>query len=271
VTSYKDKVVAITGGATGIGFALAKAFGLEGASIVIGEPRQNRLDEASRTLQELDIDVCTMVMDVANPESVEAFADFAWGRFGQVDVAINNAGISVGQSPLIDLPLEKLHEIFGVNLFGVWHGCASFGRRMVEQGTPAAIYNLGSENSFFIAVPNSAAYVATKHAVLGLSEAFRQEMPNYIKVGTVFPGFVASELSPESVQKFAMDTDKFAEIVIDQMRAGEHFIVSHACNMDSIQARRKEVDSAYATYAPRYDGDDEYDVQKLIAKWNQRE
>lgn len=268
--SYKDKTIAITGGATGIGFALAKALGLEGANIVIGEPRQDRLDEAVKQLQAHSISACAMVMDVASAESVEAFADFAWATFGQVDVAINNAGISVGTSPLVDLPAEKLHHIFGVNFFGVWHGCAAFSRRMIEQGTPAEIYNLGSENSLFVAVPNSAAYVATKHAVLGMTEAFREEMPDHIKVGTIFPGFVGTELIPAPARKHGMAPDAFAEIVIAQMRAGEHFIVSHACNRDSIDARRQEIDAAYDTYAPRYEGDDQYDVRKLMRKWSQR-
>ena len=249
---------------------MAKGFGAEGANIVIGEPRKNRLDEAMETLNGLGVSARTFVMDVSDPNSVDAFADFAWDSFGQVDLAINNAGISVGQSPLVELPLEKLHKIFGVNVFGVWHGCSAFGRRMIEQGTPAAIYNLGSENSLFVAVPNSAAYVATKHAVLGMTEAFREEMPDHIQVGTVFPGFVATEMIPEAIHPLAMNADEFAAIIIEQIRAGEPFIVSHACNRDSIAPRRAEIDAAYDTYAPRYDGDEKYDVRKLMAKMGQR-
>lgn len=270
MTSYQGKTAAITGGATGIGFALAKKLGSEGANIVIGEPRQNRLDEAVEKLSALAICVRATVLDVADPVSVEAFADFAWESFGQVDLAINNAGISVGQSKLIDLPLEKLHQIFRVNVFGVWHGCAVFGRRMLEQGTPAAIYNIGSENSLFVAVSHSAAYVATKHAVLGMTESFREEMPDHITVGTVFPGFVATELIPEAMQKFGMSADEFAGIVVEQIKAGEPLIVSHACNRDSIANRREEIDAAYDTYAPRYDGDEKYDVRKLVAKLSKR-
>ncbi len=268
--TYNGKTVAITGGATGIGFALAKALGKEGANIVIGEPRSERLDEAAAVLRADGISAVSMVMDVAVQASVEAFADFAWESFGQVDLAINNAGISVGQAPLVDLPSAKLHKIFGVNFFGVWHGCAAFGRRMIKQGTPAAIYNVGSENSLYVAVPNSAAYVATKHAVLGMTEAFREEMPDFINVGTIFPGFVGTELIPEAIRGMGMNADHFAAAVIPQMRAGGRFIVTHACNRDSITPRRAALDKAYDTYAPRYDGDDEYDVRKLIAKLSQQ-
>ena len=76
--SFKDKTVVITGGATGIGFGLANRFGAEGANILIGEPRQERLDEALETLTGLGIKAATMVMDVTDPQSMEAFADLAW-------------------------------------------------------------------------------------------------------------------------------------------------------------------------------------------------
>ncbi|MEC8291397.1 MAG: SDR family NAD(P)-dependent oxidoreductase, partial [Pseudomonadota bacterium] len=89
----KDKVVAITGGATGIGFALAKSLGVEGAKIIIGEPRQEALDSAIAGLSELDIEAISAPLDVANLSSVEAFADVAWEHYGRVDMLINNAGI----------------------------------------------------------------------------------------------------------------------------------------------------------------------------------
>lgn len=265
--NFADKTVVITGGATGIGFALAKAFGTEGAKIVIGEPREDRLKQAADALTELGIEARYLVTDVTDPSSVEALADFAWGAFGSVDILINNAGISIAREPVTDLPLEKLHAVFDVNFFGVWHGCAIFGKRMIAQGTPAAIYNLASENAFFTAVPNSSAYVASKHAVMGFTEALREEMPDHIRVGTIFPGFVLSEMTGGDAAKFAMDTDEFAAIVIKQIRAGEYFIVSHAFNIEHINARHARLADAFVKYAPRYEGDDEYDVPTLIAKF----
>jgi len=265
--NFADKTVVITGGATGIGFALAKAFGTDGAKIIIGEPREDRLKQAADALAELGIETRYLVTDVTDPSSVEALADFAWDAFGSVDILINNAGISIAREPVTDLPLEKLHAVFDVNFFGVWHGCASFGKRMIAQGSPAAIYNLASENAFFTAVPNSAAYVASKHAVMGFTEAFREEMPDHICVGTIFPGFVLSEMTGGNAAKFAMDTDEFAGNVIKQIRAGEHFIVSHAFNIEHINARHARLAEAFAKYAPRYEGDDEYDVPTLIAKF----
>ncbi|MEO1360567.1 MAG: SDR family NAD(P)-dependent oxidoreductase [Pseudomonadota bacterium] len=183
--TFKDKTVVITGGATGIGFALAKRFGSEGAKIAIGEPRQNRLNQAIAELQGLGVEASAMVMDVTDPKSMEAFADFAWDTYGGAHVLINNAGISIGRKAIVDVPLEDLHRLMNVNFFGVWHGAAVFGKRMIEQGEPAAIYNLASENCFFNAVQNSAPYIASKHAVRGLTEAMRDEFPDFIQTGMI--------------------------------------------------------------------------------------
>lgn len=262
---FKDKTVVITGGATGIGFGLAKRFGLEGANILIGEPRRTRLDEALAALRALGIEAEALVMDVTDPSSMEAFADFAWTRFGGAHVLINNAGIAVGRKPMVEVALDDLHRLMNVNFFGVWHGAASFGKRMIAQGEPAAIYNLASENAFFNAVKNSAPYIASKHAVRGLTEAMRDEFPDFIQVGMIVPGFVASEMTKGSEQ-FAMDADTFAEKVVEQIRAGEFYVVTHAYNMVRIKPIHDEIEAAYARNAPRYDGDEEYDVPTLIAR-----
>ena len=85
----KDKIIAITGGATGIGFALAKAFGSEGAKIVIGETREEKLQEAIDILKSLNIDADKTHLDVTDLKSVENFADFTCERYGHVDMLIN--------------------------------------------------------------------------------------------------------------------------------------------------------------------------------------
>ncbi|MEO1029204.1 MAG: SDR family NAD(P)-dependent oxidoreductase [Pseudomonadota bacterium] len=265
---FKNKTAAITGGATGIGFALAKALGKRGAKIVIGEPREERLAEAKAALEKLGIETSTTHLDVTNPESMEAFADFAWNTYGSVDLAINNAGISVPRKSITQASLEDLHAVMDVNFFGVWHGCASFGRRMSAQDTPSAIYNVASENAFFTAVKNSAGYVASKHAVMGMTEAFREEMPDHVTVGTIFPGFVHSEMTGDVGAQLGMNTDEFAEIVVNQIETGERFIVSHAYNIEHITARYEALKAAFERSAPRYEGDDEYDVPSLMRKFS---
>ena len=265
---FKDKVVAITGGATGIGFALAKAFGEEGAKIVIGEPRQEKLAEAVEKMGALGVESDSILLDVTKIDSVERFADFAWQRHGKVNMLINNAGISGARGLLHEANLDEAREVFDVNFFGVWHGCSVFGSRFIKQGTPAKIYNVGSENSLFVAVPKSVAYVASKHAVFGLSESLRDDLPDFIQVGTILPGYVDTPLTGNA--SGGMNVDEFASIVKKQIKAGEHLIVSHGYNMVHVEKRHQEIKQAYSTYAPRYDGDDEYDVRKLIADHKRR-
>ena len=256
--------VVITGGASGIGFALAKGLGRRGCRVLIAEPDEARLSSAVEALVGDGVDASSQVCDVTDLAQVERLADVAWDSFGRVDLVFNNAGIGIGQMPIIDTSMEDLHAVFNVNFFGVWHGCRVFARRLIEQGTPAGIYNTGSENSLFNAVPNNAAYLATKHAVLGMTDNLREQMPDFIHVGLIIPGFVKSGLTA-AVGDLAMDTDQFADIVLKQIGDGRFYIVSHAYNMEHIRDRYDEIAEAYASYAPRYEGDEEYDVRHLLS------
>ncbi len=263
-----NRRVVITGGASGIGFALAKGLGQLGCRIMIAEPNESRLAAAVQKLQELGVDATSQTCDVTRLEQVEQLADHVWETFGGVDMVFNNAGISIGHSPVVDTSMEDLHEVFDVNFFGVWHGCKVFGQRLIEQGTPAGIYNTGSENALFNAVPNNAAYIASKHAVLGLTDNLREQMPDYINVGLINPGFVSTGMT-EAVGHLAMDADQFAAVVLKQIADGRFYIVSHAYNMVHIEQRYAEIKQAFEAYAPRYEGDEEYDVRHLLATLGQ--
>lgn len=260
---FADKTVVITGGATGIGLSLAKQFGKEGANVVIGGLRADRLQQAEAELASLGVNARHLVCDVTRYGDVEALADFAWGALGHVDVLINNAGIVDPPRAAIETPIDEVRRIFDVNLYGVWHCISVFGKRFIAQRTPAAIYNVGSENALFVALPMSASYVASKHAVLGLTEALREEVPDFIDVGLICPGFVRSEAGDPETMAMGMDTDRYTDLVMKQIKQREFFIVSHAYNKVRIQARHDEIVSAYDTYAPRYEGDTEFDVRTL--------
>ncbi|MBT2971310.1 MAG: short-chain dehydrogenase [gamma proteobacterium symbiont of Ctena orbiculata] len=264
MNNFKDKVVVITGGATGIGFGFARAFGKEGAKIIIAGRNENRLQEAVSYLTGSGIEARYSVCDVTRQEDIEALADFSWEAHGHVDVIINNAGIMVPHAPFLDMPIEHIQQIFAVNFYGVVYGSKVFGKRFVEQGTPAAIYNIGSENSLFHGTPFNGAYVATKHSVLAITQSLYEELPDFIEVGLVCPGFVVSELGPEEAMQHGMPTDQFIDIAMKQIKAGEFFIVSHAYNIERINKKHAQLTRAYETYAPRYEGDQQYDVRTII-------
>lgn len=263
--NFNDKVVVITGAATGIGFAFAKKLGQEGAKIVICGRRQNRVDEAVNALKTLGIEAAGTSCDVAKREELEKLADFAWSTFGRADVLINNAGVTGTVATAVELTAEEIHQHFAINIYGTVNGVDVFSKRFIEQGTPCAIYNTGSENSHFDGhrgVPWSTDYVAGKHAILGYTDKLRFEVPDFFTIGLICPGLVNSEFGEHGIE-FGMDTDKFADIAVQQMKDDKFYIVSHAYNIVNIQERFDEVSEAYATYAPRYDNDVEFDVRTV--------
>ncbi|GJH32868.1 SDR family NAD(P)-dependent oxidoreductase [Paraburkholderia hospita] len=263
---FNGKVVVITGGATGIGFALAGQFAKQGAQLLIAGIQQERLAHAAEALYKVANRIETFECNVTDRKQVEALADFAWEKFGHVDVIVNNAGVGPIPSTVIDARPEDVHAVLAVNLFGVWNGVSVFGKRFLKQETPAAIYNVGSENAFFNAIPEGAGYVVSKHGVLAMTVALREELPKHIDVALICPGLVRSDLAKETQE--GMDTDAYAEVVMKQIQAGEFYIVSHAFNLVRIKARWREIEAAFARYAPRYDGDVEYDVRTLGVKNN---
>jgi len=158
----------------------------------------------------------------------------------------------------------EFDTVYGINIYGTLHGLQVFGQRFMEQGTPAAIYNVGSENSFFPAVPGSSAYVSSKHAIWGITEQLAEDVPDFIDVSLICPGYVKSEMTAGNPG--GMDTDAYTTLAMKQLKAGEFYVVSHAYNIVRIDERYDAVRKAFETYAPRYDGDDEHDVRCMIAK-----
>lgn len=260
--AFQDKVVVITGSATGIGFSLARQLGKEGAQLLLSGRRQDRIDEAAAELSAEGITATGKACDVTNRADVEALADFAWNHYGQVDAMINNAGIPPVVSTVIDAAPADIQKNFGVNLFGVWHGVSVFGKRFIEAGRPAGIYAVGSENSLFFGAPGGGMYIAAKHALHGMMDTLRSEVPDFINVGLILPGFVKSEIGDN--METAMDTDRYTSMVVDQIKAHVFYIVSHAHNMVHIDKRYREITEAYAKFAPRYDGDEEFDLWTML-------
>ncbi|WED20527.1 SDR family oxidoreductase [Vibrio sp. JC009] len=262
--NFKEKVVVITGGETGIGLGFAKSFAAEGAYVVIAGIQQDRLREAVEIIEASGGSAKSFVCDVTNYNEVTALADFAWQWKGRVEVIINNAGVMVPHAPVLTMPMEHIQHIFNVNLFGVINGSKVFGQRFIEQGIPAAIYNVGSENSLFHGTPLNGAYVATKHGVYAMTHSLYEELPDYIDVSLICPGFVFSELGPEENMKHGMPTNEFIATAMPQLKAGEFYVVSHAHNMQRIDERHALLEKAYAKYAPRYQGDVQYDVRSVV-------
>ncbi len=263
---FAGKTAVITGGATGIGLALAEQMGKAGARIILFEPRENRLEQAANNLAGKDIDVQYQVGDVTKPEDMEALADFAWVKNQRADILVNNAGVSGGRKSVIDMDMDEARQLYEVNFWGVWNGISTFAKRFRDDGQPSAIYTTASENSLFNALPQTGgAYVSSKHAVLGLMDVLRREAPDNIELGVIIPGWVKSELSELQAEE-AMEADAFAAIIFKQMQDGAYYLVSHPYNVVRMEERWAEVYAAFEKYAPRHEGDDIADVQLWVER-----
>ncbi|MEO0440434.1 MAG: SDR family oxidoreductase, partial [Pseudomonadota bacterium] len=159
-------------------------------------------------------------------------------------------------------------RIFEINFWGMWTGISVFGKRFMAEEKPSAIYSVASENSLFNAFPfGGGGYVASKHAIFGLMDVLRREAPEWLTTGVIIPGWVRSEMSEfNATAPDAMDTDQFAKIIVEQMRAGAYYCVSHSYNMVRFRERYDELEEAFAQYAPRYEGDDSFDVQLAVQR-----
>ena len=261
---FNNKVVVITGGATGIGFALAKRFGKEGAKVVIAGLRKNRLEAAVNTLKEQRIEAAYQICDVSKESDLVQLEKFASSKYGSVEVLVNNAGIGGVRKTVFEISPEEVQAILDVNLYAVWNGIRIFGKKMIAAGRPCAIYNVGSENSFFNAVKKGSAYIVSKHAIHALTKSLKEEAPAFMDVGIIIPGFVATEIGPKQFMQFGMPADEFVDRLMPQIKAGEFYIVSHPYNAIRIGEAFQEVKQAFDTYAPRFEGDEQYDIEIFI-------
>ncbi len=187
--SLRGRVVAITGGARGIGKATAQALAREGAVIAIGD-----LDAelARATASELGEGSVGLELDVTRRDSFENFLDQVSERLGPVDVIINNAGI-MPIGPFTEEDDATARRMVDINLHGVIYGTKLAIPPMVQRGS-GHIVNIASQAGK-AGIPGGATYCATKHAVVGLSEAVRAELRGTgVEVSVVMPAVVNTEL-----------------------------------------------------------------------------
>jgi NADP-dependent 3-hydroxy acid dehydrogenase YdfG len=191
VKNVSGKVVAITGASSGIGEATARLLADEGAKVVLGARRTDRLQKLVAEIRAAGGTAEFRALDVTKRADVAGFVDFAKTSFGQLDVLVNNAGI-MPLSHLASLKIEEWDQMIDVNIRGVLHGIAAALPGMKAQGFGQFV-NISSIAGHRV-IPTSAVYSATKFAVGAISEGLRQENRD-IRVTVISPGITESELA----------------------------------------------------------------------------
>jgi NAD(P)-dependent dehydrogenase (short-subunit alcohol dehydrogenase family) len=200
VEELDGRVAVVTGAASGIGRALAGLLAEEGMSVVTADLHREPLVLAAEEIAGTGAEVLAVPTDVSDPQAVHALADRAVETFGAVHVLCNNAGVSGRFGRTWGASLEEWRWVFDVNVFGIVNCLRSFMPILLAQDE-AHVVNTGSA-ACFDSLPGMGAYAASKHAVLGLSEALARELSaSGAKVGVsvMMPGGVAKTeiMSPE--------------------------------------------------------------------------
>ncbi|KPD20178.1 SDR family oxidoreductase [Paraburkholderia nemoris] len=194
--NIEGKVVVITGASSGLGEATAKHLSAQGAIVVLGARRVDRIQSLAQELIDKGGKALAMATDVTRHEDVKALVDAAVQTFGHVDVMLNNAGL-MPHSPLERLKIDDWNQTIDVNIKGVLYGIAAALPHMKQQKS-GQIINVASVAARIVR-PGSAVYAATKSAVLMISEGLRQEVKPYgLRTTILSPGAVATEL-PNSI------------------------------------------------------------------------
>ena len=219
MSTLHQHTVAITGGARGIGRATALAFLAAGARVAIGD-----IDAELVAATAAELGCVGLPLDVADAESFAAFLDDAEEHLGPLTVLVNNAGI-MPTGAFLDEPLGVAERQLGINVTGVVIGSKLAGTRFATRGR-GHLVNVASVAGV-MASPGLATYCASKHAVVGLGEALRQELPaRGVRVTTVLPGFVRTELiagiSPGRIVERigVVDPEDIADAIVDAVATG---------------------------------------------------
>jgi NAD(P)-dependent dehydrogenase (short-subunit alcohol dehydrogenase family) len=195
-TRFSGKTVLVTGAGSGIGRTTALAFAAEGAQVVVAGRTAASLDETVALIEAQGKKALAVTTDVSRSDEVRALVEAAVDRFGSLDVAVNNAAVFHGGTPLADLPEADWHAELDINVTGVFLALQAEIRQMREQPSGGAIVNLASTIGLHTRRPGVAAYAAAKAAVTALSRAAALDhIADGVRINVVSPGASATTMS----------------------------------------------------------------------------
>ncbi|MGQ2914676.1 SDR family NAD(P)-dependent oxidoreductase [Microbacterium aurantiacum] len=257
-----NRIAVVTGGASGIGLGIAEALTAAGATVVIADIEEGPLASAAAR-----IGADAVRVDVSDAASVQSLADTVRERFGRIDIVCNNAGVG-HLAPFSDLTLADFRWVLGVNLWGVIHGMSTFLPIVQETSDAGWIVNTASMAGLFDA-PGMAAYAASKFAVVAVSETIAQELElagSAVGVSVLVPGLVNTAIAnsernrPDAVRGAppqldqippgrALDPRHVGELVVEAIRAGDRYIVTHPEMLPIVRDRHARIEAAFEAAA----------------------
>jgi NAD(P)-dependent dehydrogenase (short-subunit alcohol dehydrogenase family) len=266
----KDRVAVITGGASGIGLAMAKRFAREGMKLVLADVEEDALRRIEQEFRKAGVPVLAIRTDVSRSHDVERLAEKTLATFGAVHVVCNNAGVAPG-GVVWENTVADWEWVLGVNVWGVIHGVRVFVPIMLRQDTPCHVVNTASVAGL-LSVPGMGIYCLSKHAVVTLSECLHHDLAergSKIGVSLLCPAFVPTgildsernrpallrnpsrtrtledqareEQMRHAVQSGRVSAEVVAEMVLDGIRQERFYIFTHPRIKAAIQSRMEDV------------------------------
>ena len=243
---FVGKVALITGGASGIGRASALAFAARGAAVMVSDVNEAGLQESVALVQAEGGEASYTLTDVTDESAVKAMVDSCVERYGQLDFALNNAGVGGVQAFTTDYPTDAFKLVMAINVTGVYYCMKYELAAMMERGS-GAIVNLASVAGL-VGFPRHSAYAASKHAVIGLTKSAALEyVRKGIRVNAVCPGFTDTPMvkelesqGPEYAQRLLRGIpmrrlgkpDEIASAILYCCSDGAGFMTGHTLTLD---------------------------------------
>jgi len=262
------KVAVVTGGASGIGLAMAQRFAREGMKLALADIETGALEQAAADFEADGVEVFPHVVDVSNADQMDGLAQAVLDRFGAVHVVCNNAGVATG-GPMWELSTADWEFALRPNLWGVIHGVRVFTKHLIAQDE-GHIVNTASLAGL-VSVPGVAPYNVTKHGVVTLSETLHGELAalgSKVGVSVLCPGFVntrlwdsernrpeelkSAETTPNAEQEQTAQVmkalivggtpvDPIAERVLDAVRNQRFYILTHEGSEAFVEQRMQRI------------------------------
>lgn len=214
--NFQNKVAVITGAGSGIGRELALQLAARGAKVAINDYNANTLAETGRAIDKNGGTAVCYPFDVSDRDLLYQFADDVLKQFGQVDLVINNAGVSLGGYDTLQISDEDFEWLININMWGVIHGSRAFLPHLLKR-PEASLVNISSVFGLF-GVPQQSPYCTAKYAVKGFTESIRRELlESNVTVSVVHPGGIKTNIVRNGRHASTADLEQLAQEFDEQL------------------------------------------------------